>query len=663
MRDGAGPRPVTGVSDTRGPGSAADLPAGCAWFADDVIVAASWGSYVLSYRVGQQVLPTGATLRVQLPDSWHAWRRNGAKGVQSTVPAADNYVSARNRSGTATVRCEVEGGETDEVVKSNRRGIDGREGRYVYVIRVTVEEGTLAAGDLVEIVIGDQSSGSRGLAAALQPQGPEPVAVAIDPGDGHGQRLLPQDCSPVLEVHPGGVHEVLAYAPSLAGRGERATLRLVTVDAEGNRVAASDADLEVGVHHGGADLGPVRRTELPGCYEADFTPTRAGVLRLLVRCGQAPDVMANPSWISRDLPPHRVFWGDLHSHADHSFDGVGRFPYEYARDVACLDFYALTEHCERWADGDWEFLVEQAAKFHDPGRFVTFLAYEATFSEPWGHHNVYFRDPSDAVVLGANTGTVLDLWAVLRERRALTIPHHTGVAFSPKTGGSIPGSTSPAVDWQHHDPGLRRAVEIYSGHGQSEFYDPAFDLSYENSDFSTNTSRPGPHYARDAWERGHELGVVASSDNHRAQPGRGELGLAAVLAAHRERDDIFDALYGRRSYGTTGARMLVDADVDGIALGRRGTAGPHPTCRIRVSGTADLETVELFSGVPGRAGSVEVAASWRPDGPDFEARWRDERKPSVAGRLYYVRARQCQPYRGRKPTAWTSPIWISHTRA
>ncbi|ELS58233.1 DUF3604 domain-containing protein [Streptomyces viridochromogenes] len=630
---------------------------GRATFDPPSVTAAAWGTYSVTYQVGTRPLGTGASVRVQLPDSWHAWRRNGAKGVQSHEPSADNYVTAQVARGTATIHCEVEGGTAEDVVKSNRVGIDGREGRYVYVTRVTVDAGRLVPGDQIVITYGDLSGGSRGFAAGLHPEGPEQVVVAVDP-DGQGEaHVLPAEDSPVVHVHPGPPAELLAYLPSLLTVGEPAVLRVVVVDAEGNRVEESHDALHVEIVDGAARISASRAGGPAGTFETPIIPTAPGVLRLQVTAA-GHTVLANPAWVHTQAPAHSLYWGDLHSHADHSFDGVGHFPYEYARDVACLDFYALTEHCERWDSGAWQHLCEQVTKFHQPGRFVTFLAYEATFHEPWGHHNVYFRDPADAVIVGAHTGTVLDLWHALRGRRALTVPHHTGVAFSPKTAGSIPGSTSPAVDWSHHDPEFRRAVEIYSGHGQSEFYDPEFDLSYENSDFSTNTSRNGPHYARDAWERGHTLGVVGSSDNHRAQPGRGELGLAAVYAPALERGEVFDALHDRHTYATTGARILLDFRVGDVPMGGTlRTSGPA-TGTVRVSGTDVLASVEVFCGRPGDAGSTEVIASWEPQGMDFETSWCDERPEAGGYRFYYVRVRQHRPYRGRRPTAWSSPVWV-----
>ncbi|MDE2992674.1 MAG: hypothetical protein OXU67_02225, partial [Chloroflexota bacterium] len=93
-------------------------------------VAGEWGTWVVSYRVGAPGLAAGAAVRVQLPETWHVWYRNSSHGTQSTDPAADNYVTARCAKPGVELACAVLGGTTDEYVKANRRGLDGREHRY-----------------------------------------------------------------------------------------------------------------------------------------------------------------------------------------------------------------------------------------------------------------------------------------------------------------------------------------------------------------------------------------------------------------------------------------------------------------------------------------------------------------------------------------------------
>lgn len=620
-----------------------------------VSVAGAWGTWRLRFTIGAGGIAPGGGLRVQLPNTWHAWMRNSAKGVHTEDPSAANYVTARAFRTDAGVKCLVEEGTTQEFVKTNRIGLDGRPGRYVYVVTAqAVDE--LREYDTLEVVFGDCSAGSPGFIAALHPEGAEVVRVALD-ADGSGAfTLFPVEASPTLEVMNGPLAEVVVVAPSILGVDEETELTVVLLDRFANRVenyvgTASlrrvDGVVEIAdsVDFTAADRG---RKKIP------FTVVEPGVARVEVQVGGVLDGLSNPVDCRREAPVDRLWWGDIHSHADASFDGVGHHPFEYARDVSVLDFHCLTDHAERWPDGRWEQLRELVKAHHESGAFVTLLGYEATFGAPWGHHNVYFRE-DDGVVSGSNVGDLHDLWKALAGRQALTIPHHTGVGFSPQNEGHLPGGSSPTVDWEHHDAHFRRLVEIYSGHGLCERYDPSHPLSYENSDFSINVSVPGPHYVWDGWARGQQLGVVAASDNHRGTPGRGELGLAAVYAPELTREAVFDALLARATYATTGARILLQFSVDGVAMGERQKSSIRGVASVRVHGTGTLETVEILRGDMADGG-IAVAHTWHPAARDFEGVWTDPTPPSQG--FYYARVRQAEPYRGRPPMAWSSPVWI-----
>jgi hypothetical protein len=603
--------------------------------------------------VGPRGIRRGGGVRVQLPDSWHCNTSLTAAALHSTDPTLPNFVTARcNRRGA--IGWIVEGG-SESWTKLNRTAIDGRSGRYVYVTQVTVLDVDLVDGDWIEVIYGDRAGGSIGMRAALVSQGPEPVLVTVD-RDGSG-RFEAVDASdrPSIEVAAGEPAELCAIVPSVAGSGETATLRVVMLDRFGNVRELDPASVRVRAAGDAPDVEIDDAVRAPGQH-AVAVPIRArgpGVVRLLVAVG-AIETLTNPCLVEHE-PSMRIYWGDLHAHAERSFDAIGVQPFEYARDVAMLDFFALTDHSERWPTDTFEWLVDQVRTHERDGAFVPILGYEATFGAPWGHHNVYFAD-LEGIVSGADRGTLLDLWAALGDSRALTVPHHTGVRFGGVPGDTVPGSPAPNPDWSYHDPVRRRLIEIYSGHGSSERYAPEDALSYENAGHDISTSAPGPHYAWDAWLAGHWLGVIASSDDHHGQPGRGEYGLAAVHAPRLDRSAVFDALWERRTYGTTGARIILGLWVNGCAMGGRVAveAGKPAHVEVRVYGTGDLESVELLLGRPSGEG-FEAVGRWSPAGADFTVR--TEIRPQSAA-VAYIRVLQKEPYRGRPVVAWSSPVWL-----
>ncbi len=583
-------------------------------------------------------LNPGDVVRIQLPRSWSVWHRNRAKGVQHVDVSLPNHV--RLDGDASALNLQVEGGTVDESTTINTRvGVDGSQHRYNWVTRIEVGPGGWARDQSASIVYG----GNPGFQAAFHPQGMEPIRVAVShAGDTF---VLPASASPHVDVVADDPVELLASIPTKTRVGPSHPIHISAVDHLHNPTPAFE-DLRTEVVSGQAEVhsidGDLRVQAL-----AD------GVVRVRVNAGGL-SALSNPMLVSHETPT-AVRWGDLHVHSEWSYDGTGRDPYGYARDVMGLDYIAVTDHSEGWVGDEWSIIRQRNESENDPGVFVSLNSYEATFHGPYGHHNVYFRGEGGAVS-GNNRGTLHDLWGLLREGDAITIPHHTGIVW----GGNptLPRERrEPNVDWSIHDGRFRPVVEIYSSHGQCETYDPEHPLAYEKiADFSTARSSTGPHWAQDAWMAGLSLGVVAASDNHASQAGRCHTGLTAVLAGSLTRAGIFDALRQRRCYATTGARMILDLSVNDEPMGS--VLMPPPDAgkiRFRAIGTGDIELVEIVRGDVDTQ-TVKVMASWRPLSNEHSGEFLDEAPPRRG--FYYLRVRQAGLVHDRAVMGWSSPVWV-----
>ncbi len=333
--------------------------------------------------------------------------------------------------------------------------------RYVFVVRVTVSEGRLLEDDTIEIVYGNTSGGSRGLRASIVSTSPEPVLVALDRA-GSGRFDVVSHRS-TLTSRSGVAAELVMAGPSTLVVDEPAELRLGIVDVYANPVTSFQEDVELKVIQGELVLpSTVRFTDGRGFHSVRFTPRSEGLIRL--QAGARDHLLrawSNPMKVHREAPAERIYWGDLHSHTRHSWDGVGDRAFEYARNVSGFDFHAITDHSRSSEDGFTRGLgpglrpeIGEAVDAHnDPGEFVTLHAYEASFRAPYGHHNMYFRGAPGAL-LSPERVTLPELWNAMVAGEALTIPHHTGKFPQP-------------VSVDPHDPELRRNFEIYSAHGLS----------------------------------------------------------------------------------------------------------------------------------------------------------------------------------------------------
>ena len=638
-------------------------------------IAGNYGTWTVTYTVGRGGIAPGGALRVQLPDTWHAGERNSANRLQASDPTDDHYIAAYGSGTDVRVAAEVESETSDFLVKSARPGLDGRSERYVFVVRANVVSGSLREGETVSVVYGDTSAGSRGMRAAIVATGPEPILVTVD-RDGSGT-FEPVAHDATLTSRSGIATELLLAGPSALVVGEPAELHLAAVDLHSNPAAPFRETVTVRVLQGDVELP--RTVEFPagmGWTTVPFTPRSEGIVRLeAVARADLLRTRSNPMEVFAERPAEQTWWGDLHSHTGHSFDGVGSAVFDYARWVAGLDFHAMTDHSsgparEGFTRGlgphVWEEYTAATDAHHVPGEFVTLHAYEASFPAPWGHHNVYFRG-APGPLLAPSQVTLPELWAALTAGEALTIPHHTNKFPQP-------------LAWEADDPARRRNFEIYSAHGLSEAYDPGHPLAFEQSEFTNrSTSARTGISAQDAWMQGLRLSTIAASDDHRSQPGKPHWGLAAVRAPELTREAIFDALHARRTYGTTGQRILLDFRVNDAPMGSEITlaaplpepcAGTSPECGERAAATAALaprfdvsahgtdviEAVEILR-YSEPDGGFRVIHDLRPNALDFTWSGRDGGFRDDA--IYYLRLRQRSPVRGRIAMAWSSPVWVN----
>lgn len=384
------------------------------------------------------------------------------------------------------------------------------------------------------------------------------------------------------------------------------------------------------------------------------------------------DMFARPVWkcdidavlaaaCSDPHPPQahglNVYFGDLHVHSGEEH-GTGRScglgtlaeNYEYARDVAGLDVLSITDHDWQMKDqDDWRTRQEQMDEWNDNGRFVVIPGYEWT-SARYGHRNVYYRSTGwpwfDSNVGGGhnqiadNSPSPTDLWRALREcgAPALTIAHHSSTGFFP-------------VDWHYMDPQFDRLVEVYSTWGNSEY------LGAPYGGYASDR-HPGMG-ALDALRMGHRLGLMASSDGHDGCPGNANWshrqphlhhrlgsGFIAVLADELTREAIWDAMYARRCYATTGTRIVLSFSVNGAVMGSEIAAadGEARVIEAQVQGTAPLQRLELV-----KSGVVVYEQACRGMDASIDLAEADAAGPA----FYYLRV-----FQSDGEMAWSSPVWV-----
>jgi len=342
-----------------------------------------------------------------------------------------------------------------------------------------------------------------------------------------------------------------------------------------------------------------------------------------------------------DGKTYRLLWGDTHRHSNVSRCSQGNEPspddlYRYGTDICRYDWFALSDHAEdpRQTGADvldyyWWKQQKLADLYHVPYAMSVLYNLEWSLSFPHGHHNTLFPSrPTyrlDRYI--ASSSTLAGGWKVLeREKmRAITIPH----------SGADPGM---GTAWEVQDDRYQRVCEIFQ----------ACRGSYEHPgcprEFFITKNKKGFYW--NALEKGYHVGVIASSDH-----GYG-VSYACVYAPDNTRESIWQAMWDRRTYGSTTYGLVLELRSGNRWMGEEWAQKDAPPLEIFVRGAAPIRSVEIIgrSRVLHAEGSVEKPLHAK----EHRIRWTDpEWDGQTAEQWYYVRVIQDDD-----EMAWSSPVWV-----
>ena len=530
--------------------------------------------------------------------------------------------------------------------------VNGKRGSEFFTLDylfVTIGDAPLREGDTISFKYGDQL-GSMHICAPLRAQRWR-VEAAVDPdgsrrAPGSGLHLVKDP--PAIGFFSDVAAKIELTVPSTTVLNEPFDAVVRVRDAYNNVVTDYTGTVKLlegcGIDRGAAQTYTFTEKDR-GVHVFESVFQSLGVNRTAAMDeDNGIYARSNPSRTTPRRPRYALYWGDTHAHSSVSADTAASNclvarpagVYEYARCVADLDFCMVTDHSQDLVESDWAEIREAAETSYEPGKFVTFLGFEATH-EPLrrdGDRNVYFLSSDGTYV---NEGAVEDLFEQLRARRhgVMVIPHQHA-----------------RTNWERHDPQLERVVEIYSHWGCG--------LSPESQPpMIPGTRLQQENYVSHALESGIRIGFIASADHSGGCPGDDfwwrlssyNGGLAAVYAPTLTREDVWDGLWNRRCYGTTRARILLEFDINGHLMGEEFTlpSDSDGTRRLTVkaNGTAPIDKVEIVKN--GR-----VLFSKSGDGAlDVEFIHTDKEAERHTD-YYYAHVAQTD-----REQAWSSPIWVT----
>lgn len=279
--------------------------------------------------------------------------------------------------------------------------------------------------------------------------------------------------------------------------------------------------------------------------------------------------------ITAQTRPHRAYFGLLHAHTGDS-DGEGNVEdaFKMGRDVAHLDFMAVTDHSDFWKyyrKGAWERVHRVALEASTP-EFVGIGGFE--YSNLLLGHYVVLNTPQYRSAYDDRRLSDFYDWLQRDENKdALVVFAHPGFhryrkfadvahfAFVPELKEQLVG-----IETMHMNL-FKPSLKGFSG--KKPYYDEAL-------------------------HNGWELGPVASQDNHISNWGIQDSTRLALLLPHLSREEIFKALKARRFYMTSNENLQFSFEARGPE-GKLALMGET----LRIQEDSSLEFIARFADADG----------------------------------------------------------------
>ena len=246
----------------------------------------------------------------------------------------------------------------------------------------------------------------------------------------------------------------------------------------------------------------------------------AKVIETIFSCGDASEM--------------NLYAGELHAHTSES-DGQGtvKEAYTYARDVAKLDFFSITDHSNSITATKYQNTHKPVANsFNDPGTFVALYGYEQTYSAAtyYGHLNTL-----NYTSITTRSTLLQNYYSMMAKRSdSLVMFNHPGYKW---------GNFCEYEFWSEAYDEVVNLAEI-----KGKSYDVEYALCLT---------------------KGWHVSPLYNEDNHSANWGNAYEYCGYALAPSLTRQNIIEAFQKNRTYTTTDKTLKVYYKINDEWMGSR----------------------------------------------------------------------------------------------
>jgi len=359
-----------------------------------------------------------------------------------------------------------------------------------------------------------------------------------------------------------------------------------------------------------------------------------------------------------------LFWGLLHGESER-IDSTENIEscLRHFRDERALNYYSTShfESQEETSNEIWKMAIQNIAEFDEADRFVTFTGFQwAGANAQEGLRQIVYSKEGKQILRKKDpkNSTLKRLYKGMSPKEIISMPSFTM-------------AKGYGYDFKDFDPDFERVVEIYNAWGSSECSakegNPRPILSKDKSGFQEFPEGS----IQKALLANHRFGFVGGglddrgifSDLYESDQKQYSPGLTAIIAPEHSRGALFEALYNRSCYATTGERIIVGLYLAGSPMGSEINTSLKQGLLVNrhlsgyVAGTTNIKTVEIIRNgkvihtIKGNDYSLEFTYDdMTPMEKIVIKNSKDKRPPFI---FYYLRVTQQDGH-----MAWSSPIWV-----
>ncbi len=522
------------------------------------------------------------------------------------------------------------------------------------------------SGDEVTIHVGatgEKEIDKNGNLAQCFIQRRRPFYLYIDP-KGKGDYKEPEVFH--MDVRGNDLESIRIVAPSMVSKNQRFDVIVRFEDAYGNLTGRFEEKSLIELTYEGLRENLSWKLFIPetgfialpnlyfneeGIYKFKLTNIGTGDVfySMPIKCFQETEMFA--------------YWGLLHGESER-YDSVENIESSLRnfRDDKSQQFFASSpfEWDKETSNEEWKHISNQINDFNEAERFVTFLGFQWSGEkcEEGVRTIIYNKDGKQLLRRKDNKSSTL---------KKLYKSH------SPKEIISIPTFTmgkGQSFDFKDFAPEYERVVEIYNSWGSSECLEKEGNLRPIKSPTKKPYSEAKEGSVRAALNAGHRFGFVAGGLDDRgiyeelyhSEQVQYTPGLTAILATEQSREGLFNALYTRSCYATTGPRIIAHYTIATAPMGSEICAEEKPGLlynrhiQIFAASDGDLKEIEIYR-------NGKLFKTMTPSGYHFETEIDDTdpldsislTHPETGAKFtyYYMRIIQQDGH-----MAWASPIWV-----